>query len=68
MKEGKIMFIRAGVYLRGIVARVLARLFYRVADSQIELELTEPEEYRRCQEERRREVEFYLAKYLGPRQ
>ncbi len=53
--------------LKAGLARVFARLFYQVVDTQIEQELAAPEEYIRMQQYRRMEMERYIARYLGPR-
>lgn len=61
------MFKKLFQRAKSCIARMLARLFYRVVDPQIEAELASPEDYIRMQQERRREIENHLVRYLGPR-
>lgn len=61
------MFHHSFRRLKSGLARLFARLFYRVLDPQLELELAVPEEYIRMQQYRRMQMERYIARYLGPR-
>jgi len=48
-------------------ARLLARMFHKVCDPQVEAEVIDRRDYEFFQSQRRRDVEKYLSRYLGPR-
>lgn len=50
-----------------LIARVLARLFHLICDPQTEAEVIDKRDYEFFQTQRRRHIESFLAKYLGPR-
>ena len=49
------------------IARLLSRIFYWIYDPLVESQLGDPRDYEYFQAERRKRVENYLSKYLGPR-
>ena len=49
------------------VARVLSKLFYWVYDPQVESKLGDRRDYEFFQNQRRKKIETYLSRYLGPK-
>ncbi len=49
------------------VARVLSKLFYWVCDPQVESKLGDRRDYEFFQNQRRKKIEIYLSRYLGPK-
>jgi hypothetical protein len=67
LHEGESAMLKLIQKIKVGTARALARLFYWIYDPQIESQIGDRRDYEYYQSQRRRNVENYLAKYLGPK-
>ena len=50
-----------------LIVRLLSRVFHKISDPQIQAQIIDRRDYEFYQSERRRNIEKYLSKYLGPK-